>query len=58
MSKPFEGDGAERFFSLGDIKERKPTPAQKKTGDALQKAIGIGKYAKKKTTKKRPTKKK
>ena len=58
MSKPFEGDGAERFFSLGEIQPRKLTAEEKRRGDAFQKALGIGKYAKKKTTKKKTVKKK
>ena len=51
MAKAFQGDGSSRFFDLGDIPKGKQTEAGKKANDELNKALGIGKYAKKKTRK-------
>ena len=51
MAKAFQGDGSGRFFDLGDIPKGKQTEAGKKANDALNKALGIGKYAKKATKK-------
>ena len=58
MAKAFQGDGSSRFFDLGDISKGKQTEAGKKANDELNKALGIGKYAKKKTTRKTARKKK